>query len=165
MNEVDNPDNSWFGTPTATLLVSQRKQDGAPPQEELRPRRDKEDKKRRRLEAKRQQPKAMVAKENIEVSAPKAPLAPLASESGQNDAPQVPGDVPASSVNVSTTHPHEEQPSGGPLDLQAGFRAEGVSLGSFEGNLSDFGIGGVYSHKRYSIGADSSSSWHRHRNI
>lgn len=129
MDEANTPDeNSWYGTPSAVPLQFKRKQDEAPPHEEVRPRQDKEDRKRRRLEAKRQKSKAMVAEPNMEVSEPKAPPAAV---SCQNDAPQVLGDVSSSSVNISTTRPHEERPpriSGAMLELEAGLRWEGVSM-------------------------------------
>ena len=93
VNESSNPDNEWYGTPSATLLQqSKRKQDEEPPQEEKRPRRDKEGQKRRRMEAKdakRQKSKAMVVDEKMEVSEP---------------------------------------PSRSLVDVQAGFRADGVSM-------------------------------------
>lgn len=130
VDEASNPDNIWFGTPSATILPSKRRQDGdeASPHEETRPRQDKEDRKRRRVEAKRQKSKPMVVDEKMEVSEPKAPLAAV---SVQNDVPQVPENPSPPPTTISRTSPHEEQVSGGSVDIQAGFRVEGVSMGSF----------------------------------
>ena len=135
MDEANTPDeNSWYGTPSAVPLQFKRKQHEAPLHEEVRPRQDKEDRKRRRLEAKRQKSKAMVAEPNMEVSVSE-PKAPPVAVSCQNDAPQVLADVSSSSVNISTTRPHEERPpriSGAKLDLglelESGLRWEGVSM-------------------------------------
>ena len=52
MGEASNPDNVWYGTPSITILQSKRRQDDEEsPHEETRPREDKEDRKRRRVEA------------------------------------------------------------------------------------------------------------------
>ena len=135
VGEASNPDNIWYGTPSATTtLQSKRKQDDeASPHEETRPRQNREDRKRRRVEAKRQKSKPMVVDEKMEVSEPEAPLAAV---SVQNDGPQV-RENPSSPPTISSrTSPHEEQVSGSSVDnIQAGFRAEGVSIrsSSFEG--------------------------------
>lgn len=138
-DEASNPDNAWYGTPCATtILPSKRKQDEdkASPHEETRPLRDKEDQKRRRLKLKdakkRQKPKAMVVEEEMEVSEPEAPRAAV---SVQNDGPRLTENPSSPPTIISRTSPHEESPSGGSVDMQAGFRAGGVSmrsLSSFE---------------------------------
>ena len=126
MDEASNPDNVWYGTPSSTILQSKRRPDEEPPHEETRPRQDKEDKKRRRMEAKKlQKSKPMVVDERMEVSEPKAPLVAM---SVQNHVPQVP---PSPPTIISRTSPYEESPSGGSVDIQAGLRAEGVSMKSF----------------------------------
>jgi hypothetical protein len=129
-DEASNPDDVWYGTPSPTILQSKRKQDEdeASPHEETRPRRDKEDRKRRRIEAKdakRQKPKAMVVEEKMEVSEPEAPLSAV---SVQNDGPQSPENPSSPPTIISRTSPYEESPSGGSVDVQANFRAEGVSI-------------------------------------
>lgn len=127
MDETSNPDTSWYATPSATLKQSKRKHDDVSPREETRPRQDREDKRRRRMDAKRQKSKPVVIEEKIEVPVPKSPLAAV---SVQNDIPQVlEEELPPPSTNISRTSPYEEpQVSGSAVDLQAGFRAEGVSL-------------------------------------
>lgn len=87
---MSEPDNSWYGTPSAT---SKRKPDDASPHEETRQPRDKEAKRRRHMEAKaakRTKSKPIVVEKMIEEEVPE----PM-------------------------------------VDLQAGFRGEGVSLRSF----------------------------------
>lgn len=127
----NDPDSVWFGTPSATILPSKRKQDEESSREktheETRPRRDKEEQKRRRMEAKdakRQKSKAMVIDEKMEVSEPEAPLAAI---SVQNDSPQLP-EKPSSSPTIISRTSYEESPSGDSVDMQAGFRADGVSM-------------------------------------
>jgi hypothetical protein len=130
VDETSSPDNSWYGTPSATLPQSKRKQDEGPPHEETRPRQDKEDKKRRRFEAKRQKPKLMVVEEKVGIP---EPMPPLAAVSVQNDIPQVLEDLPPSTTDISNASPNGEpdlQKAGMEVDLQAGFRTEGVSLTS-----------------------------------
>ena len=134
VDEASNPDNAWYGTPSSilqstmlqsTTLQSKRKQDEEPPLEETRPRQDKEDKKRRRMEAKLQKSKSKAVDERMEVSEPEAPLAAV---TVPNDVPQVP---PSPPTIISRTSPHEEQLSEGSVDIQADFRAEGVSMKLF----------------------------------
>ena len=134
MDEASNPDNAWYGTPSATILPSKRKQveDEASPHgethEETRPRRDKEEKRRRRLEAKdakRQKSKAMVVEEKMEVSELEAPLAAVPV---QNEGPHVPETPSSPSTIISRTPPHEEQVLGDSVDIQANFWTEGVSM-------------------------------------
>ena len=139
MGEASNPDNVWYGTPstTTTILQSKRKQDDEEsPHEETRTREDKEDRKRRRLEAKRQKSKPMVVVEDEkpEVSEPKAPPAPV---SVQDNGFQIPENPPSRPTIISRTSSHEEQLPGGSADVQAGLRAEGVSMrhSSFEGEF------------------------------
>ena len=130
MDEPSNPDNIWYGTPSATLLQSKRRQDEASSREETRPRPGKEDKKRRRMEAKLQKSKPTVVDEKMEVSEPKAPLAAV---SVQSDSPQVPVNPSSPPTTISRTSPREEPPSqlsGGSVGIKAGFRAEGVSMRS-----------------------------------
>lgn len=131
VDEASNPDDDvWYGTPAATILKSKRRQDDdeASLHEETRLRQDKEDRKRRRVEAKRQKSKPMVIDEEVEVSEPKAPLAAV---SVQNNGPQVPENPPSPRAIISRSSPHEEQLSGGSVDLQASFRLDGVSMRSF----------------------------------
>ena len=129
-DEASNPDNAWYGTPSATILQSKRKQDEdeATPLEETRPRRNKEEQKRRRVEAKKaklQKSKPVVVNEEMEVS---EPVTPLAAMSVQNDDPQLP-QFPSSPLTIiSRTSPHEEQLSGGSVEIQASFRVDGVSM-------------------------------------
>lgn len=135
MTEASNPDNIWYGTPSASILQSKRRQEEASPYEETRPRQGREDKRRRRMESKRQKSKAMVVDEKMEVSGSKAPPAAV---SVQNDSLQVPENPPSPPIIISRTPPHEKSPSelsGGSVEMQAGFRAEGVSMksSSFEG--------------------------------
>lgn len=130
VDETSSPDNSWYGTPSAPLPQSKRKQDEAPPHEETRPRQDKEDRKRRRLEAKRQKSKPMVVEEKVEIP---EPMPPRVAVSVQSDIPQVLEDLPPSTTNISNMSSHGEpdpQKAGMEVDLQAGFRTEGVSLTS-----------------------------------
>ena len=130
VDEPSNPDNIWYGTPGATLLQSKRRQDETSSHEETRPRQDKEDKKRRRMEAKLQKSKAMVVDEKMDVSEPKAPLAAV---SVQSDGPRVPVNPSSPPTIISRTSPHEEPPSQlseGSVGIKAGFRAEGVSMRS-----------------------------------
>lgn len=134
----NSDDNSWFGSPNVTVLQSKRKQDETPLHKETQPQQDKEDRKRRRVEVKRQKLKTMAVDRNVQISKPKAPLAVV---SLQKDAPKVLEDVSSSSTSVSMTCPHEErlsQLSRGLLDLQAGFKSEGVSMDHpLRGNSSD----------------------------
>ena len=130
MNETSNPDDAWYGTPSVTILQSKRKQDEdeASPHEETRPRRDKEERKRRRIEAKdakRQKSKIMVVDEKMEVSEPGSPLSAL---SVQNDSAQLPENPSSPPTTISRTSFHVESPSGGLVDTQADFRVEGVSM-------------------------------------
>ena len=130
MNKASNTDDDWSGTPSATILQSKRKQDEdeASPREETRPRQDKEDRKRRRIEAKdakRQKSRVTIVDEKMEVSEPEAPLSAV---SVQNDGPQLPENPSSHPTTISRTSFHEESPSGGSVDIQAGFRADGVSM-------------------------------------
>lgn len=128
-------DNSWYGTPHPTLPQSKQKQNATPPHEEARPRQNKEDRKRRRLEAKRQKSKTVAVEENMEVCRPKTPVSAV---SCQSDAPQVRGDL--SSINMSMVYPDEDDPSqlsGGLSELQAGLRSEGVRYHLLNGKLSN----------------------------
>ena len=136
-DEASNPDNAWYGTPRATILQSKRKQveetheeTHEEKHEETRPRRDKEDQKRRRIEAKdakRQKSKPVVVDERMEVSEPEAPFAAV---SVQNDGPQLPENLSPPQTMISRTSPHEEQVSGDSVDMQADFRVDGVSMKS-----------------------------------
>jgi phage terminase large subunit-like protein len=129
-DEVSNPDNVWYGTPNATILQSKRKQDEdeASPHEETRPQRDKEEQKRRRIEAKeakrQKKSKPMIVEEKMDVSEPEAPHAVV---SVQNHAPKTP-DSPSSPPTTTSRTSHEEQLSERSVDMQAGFWADGVSM-------------------------------------
>ena len=130
MDEASDPDNSWYGTPRATILPSKRKrdEDEASPHEETLPRRDKEKQKRRRMEAKaakRRKSMAMIAHEKMEVSKPEVPLSAM---SVQKDGPQLPENASSPPTIISRSSSHEPSPSEGSVDIQAGFRAEGVSM-------------------------------------
>ena len=130
MDEASNPDNSWYGTPRATILQSKRKldEDEPSPHEETRPRRDKEEQKRRRMEAKAaKKSRKSNMDEKMEVSKPEAPLAAM---SIQEDGPQFPEypSSPPTIISRSSFSSHEASPSGDLVDMQASFRAEGVSM-------------------------------------
>jgi len=125
-DKANSPDdNSWYGTPP---LQSKPKQGEEPPHEEARLRQGREDKNRRRLEAKRQKSKTVVAQGNTEVSGPRETLAAVSCQDGASQALEE-----ASSTNTSILCPYEDhssQLSGGLLDLQAGLRSQGVRMKS-----------------------------------
>ena len=132
MDEASDPDNSWYGTPSprATILSSKRKrdEDEASPHEQTPPLRNKEKQKRRRMEAKaakRRKSMAMISDEKMEVSKLEVPLAAM---SVQKDGSQLPENASSPRTIISRSSSHEASPSEGSVDIQAGFRAEGVSM-------------------------------------